>query len=347
MKIAIIGSGYFGSAIALILSKKHSIDLYEKEKDILNGASKVNQFRFHLGFHYPRSLKTIKEIQQSQKLFTNFFPSNVFGKTKNYYAIANKNSKTSFSRYIKFLRNNGLKHTIVKNNKFKKISDLILTKEKILNYFSIKKFLKKKIDKSNINLLLNKKFKKKNLKMYDKVIICAYSQNNKVLGELGVKKKIHSYKYELVEKILVKLPIQYKNKSYVVMDGEFVCVDPYLNTKYHLLSDVKFSKIEITKKKTLQFKSKKFRYVNNKLNKDINISNFNKFIKHSSIFLPFLKDSKYIGSFFTVRTLKPKVEKTDERTGEIQILNNKIISIFSSKWNTCIYVAKKLNNILQ
>jgi predicted NAD/FAD-binding protein len=33
MKIAIIGSGYFGSTIALILSKKHNVDLYEKEKD--------------------------------------------------------------------------------------------------------------------------------------------------------------------------------------------------------------------------------------------------------------------------------------------------------------------------
>ena len=104
MKIAIIGSGYFGTTLALILNKKHSVDLYEKEKDILNGASKVNQFRFHLGFHYPRSPKTINEINLSQKLFLNFFPSKVFGKTKNYYSIANKNSKTSFSKYLKFLK---------------------------------------------------------------------------------------------------------------------------------------------------------------------------------------------------------------------------------------------------
>ena len=61
MKIAIIGSGFFGSTIALKLSKSHKVDLYEKEKDILNGASKINQFRFHLGFHYPRSKKTINE----------------------------------------------------------------------------------------------------------------------------------------------------------------------------------------------------------------------------------------------------------------------------------------------
>ena len=55
MKIAIIGAGFFGSTIALKLSEQHTVHLYEKENNILNGASKVNQFRFHMGFHYPRS----------------------------------------------------------------------------------------------------------------------------------------------------------------------------------------------------------------------------------------------------------------------------------------------------
>ena len=59
MKIAIIGAGFFGATIALKLSKKHTVDLFEKEKDILNGASKINQFRFHMGFHYPRSKKLL------------------------------------------------------------------------------------------------------------------------------------------------------------------------------------------------------------------------------------------------------------------------------------------------
>ena len=346
MKIAVIGSGYFGSTIALILSKKHNVDLYEKENDILNGASKVNQFRFHLGFHYPRSPKTINEINLSQKLFKRFFSNKVFGNTKNYYAVANENSKTSFLKYLNFLKKFKLNHQIVKKNKYKKISNLILTKEKILNYFIIKKILKKKLSKSNVNLFLKKKFNKKYFDLYDKIIICGYSQNNKILNELGFKKNINKYRYELIEKIIVKLPKQYKNKSYVIMDGNFVCVDPYLGTEYHLLSDVKFSKIEIIKKKSLDFKSNKIKYVNNKINNNIKISNFKKFIQNSSKYLPFLNEAKYIGSFFTIRTLKQNVEKTDERTGEIQIINNKVISIFSSKWNTCIYVAKKLNKLL-
>ena len=346
MKIAIIGSGFFGATIALKLSKSHKIDLFEKEKDILNGASKINQFRFHLGFHYPRSKKTINEIKSSYKLFTNFFSNKVFGKTKNYYSISNEESKINFKKYLKVLKNSNLKYKIIRKKKqFDKISNFILTNEKILNYFLFKKIIKKKIKNSKINLLLKSKFTEKNIKNYDKVIICCYSENNKILKNLGIRKS-RRYQYELVEKILIKLPQQYKNKSYVIMDGKFVCLDPYLGTKYHLLSDVKNSKIEIVKKKFPIFNSYKKKYLNNKINKNIKISNFNKFIKHSSNYLPFLKEAKYIGSYFIIRTLKPNMEKTDERTGEIQILNNKIISIFSSKWNTSVYIAQKLKNIL-
>ena len=62
--------------------------------------------------------------------------------------------------------------------------------------------------------------------------------------------------------------------------------------------------------------------------------------------MPFLKDAKYIGSYFVVRTLKKNVEKTDERTGEIQIIDQKFISVLSGKWNTCVHVANKINKIL-
>ena len=89
MKIAIIGSGFFGLAIAFELSKKgHLVNIFEKENEILQGASKKNQFRFHLGYHYPRSQETVDEVKKSNKSFINFYSNKVFGKTKNYYAIS-------------------------------------------------------------------------------------------------------------------------------------------------------------------------------------------------------------------------------------------------------------------
>ena len=102
-KIAIIGSGFFGVAIALILSKKHEIDLYEKKKTILNGASKANQMRFHHGYHYPRSIETLNEVKKFNKAFIKFYGNDILGKTNNYYAVSKHESKTSYDKFIKFL----------------------------------------------------------------------------------------------------------------------------------------------------------------------------------------------------------------------------------------------------
>ena len=92
-KIAIVGSGFFGIAAALILSKKHEVDLYEKKKTILNGASQANQMRFHQGYHYPRSIETLNEVKKFNKSFIKFYGKDILGKTNNYYAVSKHKSK--------------------------------------------------------------------------------------------------------------------------------------------------------------------------------------------------------------------------------------------------------------
>jgi len=339
MKLAVIGSGFFGITLGLILSKKHEVDIYEKENSILNGASSSNQFRFHLGYHYPRSQKTMHEINKSKDLFISYFGKKIFGKTFNYYLVANT-SKTSYKKYEQFLIKNNLYYVtknLFSNNKF--IEKTILTKEKILNIFNFKKIVIDKIKKSNINLKLKTEFNKKNIEEYDKVIIATYSNNNLLLRKLGIK-KLSDYKFQLVEKILVKLPEQYSKKSYIVIDGNYVCVDPYLGTKYHLLSDVKLSKLETTIGKFPTFKNKNKKYLNKGIIKNIKISRFNKFINRSSSYLPFLREAKYIGSMYVVRTIKKNKEKTDERTSSVNFHSNKILSVLSGKWNNCVFLAK-------
>ena len=342
MKIAVIGSGFYGSSLAIILSKKNDVDLYEKKSKIFNGASSCNQFRFHSGYHYPRSQKTVNEINKSKKDFLNFYSQKVFENTINYYSIAKK-SKVNFKKYKNFLIKNKLFFKELKLLKdVPTLEKSILVKEKILNINKIKKILTKKLKKNKIRLFLNREFKKKDLINYDKVLIATYSNNNSVLSKLGIK-DLNAYKYQLVEKIVIKLPKKFKKKSFVVMDGDFVCVDPYLGTDYHLLSDVKLSKLETVTSIFPKFMSNKKRFLNKGIIKDIKISKFKKFISNSSKYLPFLKQSKYIGSMFVVRALKKNKEKTDERVTSINYHNKKIISIFSGKWNNCVYLAKNLN----
>ncbi len=346
MKIAIIGAGFFGTICGIRLSNKHEVHIYEKNKEILKGASLANQLRFHLGYHYPRSPKTVKEIKKHYKDFIKFFGQNIFGKTKNFYGISKEKSKVSFKKYLLFLKKNNLKYKKIKTNKFSnKIEGQILSYEKNLNYFKARNIIKRQLKKNKVKIFYNTKFNKKLIKDYDKIIVATYDQNNTVINSLGLKIK-NNYKYELVEKIIIKLPKKYKNISCMVIDGKFVCLDPYIGTKYHLLSDVKNSKLEVLENKYPKFKNRNKKYLNSGIVKNIKISKFKNFIKHGSLYLPFLKNSKYIGSFFVTRVIKIHKEKTDERLNEITKVNKKIISIFSGKWNTCIGIAKNLENII-
>lgn len=144
-KIAIIGAGFFGISVAFFfLKKKFDVTIFEKNSDILTGASRANQLRFHLGYHYPRSDKTLNEIQSMNKSFISFFGNDVFGKTQNFYGVAKKSSKTSFKKYKNFLKKSKLPFKIIKNHDFsEKIDGPIISKEKNLNYFKIKKKIRK------------------------------------------------------------------------------------------------------------------------------------------------------------------------------------------------------------
>ena len=71
-----------------------------------------------------------------------------------------------------------------------------------------------------------------------------------------------------------------------------------------------------------QLDKKLKKYLNRNLIKDIKISKFNKFIKNSSKYLPILKDAKYYGSFYVVRSVDK--DKNDKRITNISRINNKI-----------------------
>ena len=75
MKIAIVGGGIFGITVAVKLAKSgHSIDLFEKNGDIMTAASGINQFRLHRGYHYPRSKETGEESLRGLPLFLKEYP---------------------------------------------------------------------------------------------------------------------------------------------------------------------------------------------------------------------------------------------------------------------------------
>ena len=60
----------FGLSSALALTNYgFQVDVKEKSNNILNGASSINQYRLHRGYHYPRSKETAEECLDGLKTF--------------------------------------------------------------------------------------------------------------------------------------------------------------------------------------------------------------------------------------------------------------------------------------
>ena len=89
-KALVVGAGVFGLSSALALTNYgFQVDVKEKSDNILNGASSINQYRLHKGYHYPRSKETAQECLDGLKTFKRKYGDCVVnGDISNMYSIA-------------------------------------------------------------------------------------------------------------------------------------------------------------------------------------------------------------------------------------------------------------------
>lgn len=75
MKIAIIGSGWHGAHVALVLKQSgHEVTVFERNKEIFGGISGSFGIRIHAGPHYPRSSETRKNCRRCLNEFRETYP---------------------------------------------------------------------------------------------------------------------------------------------------------------------------------------------------------------------------------------------------------------------------------
>src|SRR3989338_8270724 len=93
MKVAVVGAGLFGISTALELDRAgHTVTLFEKNSDILQAASGINQYRLHRGYHYPRSKETIQSALITEGSFRKEYGPAIIDGPEHYYCIAKEKS---------------------------------------------------------------------------------------------------------------------------------------------------------------------------------------------------------------------------------------------------------------
>ncbi len=354
-RIAVIGGGIFGNSIALELSKKFNVTLYERSGELLSGASTNNHLRHHGGYHYPRSKGTALECLKSRESFEKEYGACIIRPFNHYHAIAKEDSKTTPGSYLKFCEDLGLPYEVVE------VDGNLINKEKVSLVVKVAEYgydpkkmleiVKEKLKNSNVEIRLNHEVKggeirgnKKILKIssplgnleeeFDFVINATYFNFNCFNKWFGLPRK--KVLYELVEMLELELPLKEK-VGLSIFDGQFSTLMPRAEDGRFTLAHIKESIIND--------------FVSDNLDPEIMISqnvrtNRENILNAAIKDFPILREAKIIRSIYIIRAVKANVDDTDERPSEITNQGNGLITIFSGKVVTCVDIAKKIAEII-
>ena len=147
--------------------------------------------------------------------------------------------------------------------------------------------------------------------------------------------------FEICEKPVVKLPNNFQNKSIVVMDGPFFCIDPFGESGNYVLGNVEHA-IHQRNIGMYPIIDKKFESILNNGIVKTPFTKFAKFIESAKDYIPDIEKAEHIGSMFTIRTVLPNLEKTHARPTIVSEIQENTITVFSGKIGNCVQAAEEV-----
>jgi hypothetical protein len=109
---AIIGGGWYGCHIgASLRALGFKITLFDQHNRLLHEASGNNQFRLHLGFHYPRHYATRMQSREGFSRFVERYPGLSRPVADNIYAVPTGDSLIDFLTYRIIMTSSGIDFT--------------------------------------------------------------------------------------------------------------------------------------------------------------------------------------------------------------------------------------------
>jgi len=341
-KVLVVGGGIFGTTASIALATSgFNVTLHEELNHLIMAASDINQYRLHRGYHYPRSKQTAQECLDGLKSFKRKYGDSVVNGdgVNHFYAISSRDSLVSSEDYIKFVKEMGLDYNICEP--FLGTDLTVEVNEELFDSDKLRVQVIQKIKGAGVKVVRGKKTTEEDFKDFDYIVIAAYAKINDLVDEPI------QYQYEVVEKPVVKLPEQYKNKSVVVMDGPFMCLDPYKDG-YHVLGHVEHA-IHSTNVGHYPMVLNKYiaAYINTGIVHEPHVTKINKFIEAGMEFFEDFDKLEHIGSMFTIRTVLPYRDEDDARPTIVNQVAHNVYTIFSGKIGTCVEAANKLVERLQ
>jgi hypothetical protein len=230
VKAAVVGGGAYGCTIAVELARAgHRVDLYERYRGLLAGATRGNQGRLHAGYHYPRSPATAAASQADSVAFAERFPAAIDRSARHCYAVAKAGSLTGARDYLAFCGRLGGRHVVADEPLLQGVSVCVRVPEAFIDVGRLRGLLAAQLRAAGAAVHLGEWVLPAVLDA-DLVVMATYGQ--------GWPEPL---RWEVCEVALVELGGHYAGRSFVVMDGPFTSLDPVPGTGLHALYDVRAS----------------------------------------------------------------------------------------------------------
>ncbi|MBK9337044.1 MAG: FAD-binding oxidoreductase [Lewinellaceae bacterium] len=264
----VIGGGIFGCYAALYLAGKGArVALVEKEAQLFQKASLVNQARLHGGYHYPRSVATAALSDEHKERFTAEHKQFVNFSFEKYYAIDRFGSFTDPQQFERFCQHLNIPCERIREHplfNFHRMEALYKTTEYSFDPVLLREHYRTRVEQNpHIAILKNTQIqratpdganwlletqhtqlKTQNSKLKTPIVINAtYAATNAVNRLFGLRDIDLTHE---ISEIAFITSAQFQDKGLTVMDGPFGSIMPYGLSGLLSLSSVAYTHHKIS-----------------------------------------------------------------------------------------------------
>jgi glycine/D-amino acid oxidase-like deaminating enzyme len=347
-EVAVAGGGIFGVTAAVVLARSgHRVTLFEQEPELLCAASGINQLRLHAGYHYPRSVATALASRDTVEGFRAMYPAAVVDGGEHYYAIASEGSLTDGDAFLRFLAELGLEHRPARPPflRAEAVEVCVAVRESLIDLPVLRELAWAYLRAAGVQVRLATRATADALDAFDLVVVATYATLNELLGELGARQQ--PYQFEVVEKPVVRPPDSLRGRGIVVMDGPFMCIDPFGRTELSLMGHVVHAIHHTNVGELPEIPHDIAPLLNRGVIERPRPTAFARFVEEAATYVPDAARFEHVGSMYTVRTVLPGLDRTDARPTLVAHHSDRVVALFSGKIGTCVRAAEEVAELVE
>jgi hypothetical protein len=342
--VAVVGGGIFGSTAAVELaSAGHRVVLFEAGADLLGAASGINQYRLHRGYHYPRSVSTATASRDAERSFRARFGGAVVDGVEHVYGLAARDSLTGADAFLSFLETVELEHRVVEPPYLFGVELAVAVEESLFDPVALRALAWEQLREAGVDVRLGERVARSDLDAYDVVVVAAYAAQNDLLAGTAVER---DYQFEVVEKVVVRPPVGLAGRSVVILDGPFTCIDPFGATGLSVMGHVVHAIHHTNVGRLPEIPPEIAPLLDRGVIERPPLTSFPLFREAAAEFFADSAGLEHVGSMFTVRTVLPGLEATDERPTLVTAVDERLVTVFSGKVGTCVRAAEEVAAIV-